>query len=66
MCFAYEVVKARLDARPRREEISFKVTLLCLGCHVLRSMCSSAIRLSCRMSIVRLRVLMMMPSFLRT
>ena len=46
---AHDVMRARLDTKPRKEEISLKVKLLRLGCQVLRSMCSSSIRLSSRM-----------------
>ena len=66
VCFAYEVVRARLDTKPKREAISLMVTFLRLGCHVLRSMCSRAISLSSGTPIVRLRVLMRMPIFWRT
>ena len=64
--FYHEVVRARLDTKPRREVISLKVNLLRLGCHVLSSMCSRAIHLSSGMPMVRLRVLMRMPSCLWT
>ena len=41
MCvyLAHEVVSAKFDTKPRREAISLKVKLLCLSCHVWRSMC---------------------------
>ena len=68
MCvhFAHDVVRVKLDAKPRREEISLKVKFLRSGCHVVRSMCSSAIHLSSGISIVRFQVLTKMPSYLRT
>ena len=63
---AHEVVSAKFDTRPRREAISLQVKLLRLVCHVWRSMCSSAVRLSSGMPMVSLRVLMRMLSCLRT
>lgn len=36
---AREVVRAKLDTKPRREEISLKVKLSCLLCHVWCNMC---------------------------
>ena len=66
MYLAHEVVRAKLDTKPRREATSLKVKLLRLLCHVRRSMCSSAIRLSSGMPTVSFRVLMRIPSCLRT
>ena len=63
---AHDVVSAKFDTKPRRETISLKVKLLRLVCHVWRSMCSSAVRLSSGIPMVSLRVLMRMPSCLRT
>ena len=63
---AHDVVRAMFDSKLRRETISLNVKILCSGCHVLRSMCSRAIRLSSGMPMVRLRVSIRMPSFSRT
>ena len=62
----YEVVSAKFDTKPRREAISLNVKLLRWLCHMWRSVCSSAIRLSSGMPTISWWVLMRMPSCLWT